>query len=310
MSGDWFNLNKHWSNISSNRSLFSRYLTSSNVSTTNSNNNNNNNSNNGRVTSPNGDPKNDNKNDRGIKKKTENPFAKFLISGSVTIFFEACAGGHYLEMIKILKQTSNDTYGVITKRMIAGKGIVGLLDGFMPWGALQSLVKGSSFGFGQAASLVMLNSIIPNGTMSDGQKMVLSGGLGGFTQGIVMSPMLLLKTRVMTDARFRTTGGFWRTSIHSLKLGRELIATEGGFISLTKVVSKYNTVQYNTIQCIATIQQLITMFYVLSFMIFCLSVVLCLFLLVYFVILLFFTFLLLSLFICLFVYCLKGNGYF
>jgi len=39
------------------------------------------------------------------------------------------------------------------------------------------------------------------------QAVVLSGGCGGFVQGVVMSPALLLKTRVMTDPRFRTTGG-------------------------------------------------------------------------------------------------------
>merc|ERR1712087_874464 len=66
------------------------------------------------------------------------------------------------------------------------------------------------------------------------QNEILSGGGGGIVQGIAMSPTLLLKTRVMTDARFRSSGGFLSTSYHSLKLGRELIATEGGLRSLTK----------------------------------------------------------------------------
>ena len=63
--------------------------------------------------------------------RTESPFLKLLTSGLVTICFEGLAGGHYLEMLKILKQTSNDTYWTITKRMTASKGIVGVLDGYV-----------------------------------------------------------------------------------------------------------------------------------------------------------------------------------
>jgi len=65
-------------------------------------------------------------------------------------------------------------------------------------------VQGAVFGWGQATSLHLLTKL----DFLDGKSaMVLSGGCGGFVQGIVMSPALLLKTRVMTDARFRTTGG-------------------------------------------------------------------------------------------------------
>lgn len=165
-------------------------------------------------------------------KRTESPAMKLLISGGVTIVFEALGGGHYLEMLKILKQTSNDTYWTITKRMTASKGIIGVLDGFMPWGMIQAMVKGSSFGFGQAACKVALEQV---SFMPEWQREILSGGGGGVVQGVVMSPTLLLKTRVMTDPRFRSTGGFISTSWHSLKLGKELIVTEGGLMSLTKV---------------------------------------------------------------------------
>mmetsp|Transcript_12555 Transcript_12555/g.18997 ORF Transcript_12555/g.18997 Transcript_12555/m.18997 type:complete len:310 (+) Transcript_12555:133-1062(+) len=164
-------------------------------------------------------------------KKQESPALKLLISGGVTICFEACAGGHYLEMLKILKQTSGDTYWTITSRMTAEKGLIGVLDGFMPWGAIQAAVKGSSFGFGQAFCRVGLEHVT---FLETWQKDVLSGGGGGFVQGVIMSPTLLLKTRVMTDPRFRSTGGFFATSYHSLKLGKELIVTEGGLMSLTK----------------------------------------------------------------------------
>jgi hypothetical protein len=166
-------------------------------------------------------------------RKLESPLGKLACSAGVTVLFEACVGGHYLEMVKILKQTSGDSYAVITKRMVGNKGIAGLLDGFVPWGAMQALVKGGSFGFGQAFALKSLH-LLPELPGGEKTKTILSGGIGGITQGICMSPMLLLKTRVMTDPRFRTTGGFFATSYHSLKLGAELVRTEGGLLSLTK----------------------------------------------------------------------------
>ena len=95
-------------------------------------------------------------------RKTESPLLKLVTSGGITIVFEAVGGGHYLEMLKILKQTSNDNYWVITKRMTATKGIVGVLDGFMPWGMMQAMVKGSSFGFGQAFCMLHVLIFIIN----------------------------------------------------------------------------------------------------------------------------------------------------
>ena len=65
------------------------------------------------------------------------------------------------------------------------------------------------FGWGQAMSLGMLSKF---DFLDPQQAMVLSGGCGGFVQGIVMSPALLLKTRVMTDPRFRSSGGVLQVS--------------------------------------------------------------------------------------------------
>jgi len=42
-----------------------------------------------------------------------------------------------------------------------------------------------------------------------------------------MSPLLLLKTRVMTDAAFRTSGTVMETTISSAKIGGRIVATEG-----------------------------------------------------------------------------------
>ena len=89
----------------------------------------------------------------------------------------------------------------------------------------QCLVKGSVFGLGQAAAKSALTP--PPLGMSDASAMVLSGGIGGFIQGVVMSPLLLLKTRVMTDASFRASGGVVETAIASARVGQQVVAREG-----------------------------------------------------------------------------------
>jgi Mitochondrial carrier protein len=154
-------------------------------------------------------------------KKNESPAAKLLISGSVALVFELGIG-HYMEFAKIAKQTSNLSYPELTRRMIQHKGILGVLDGFFPWGAIQCFVKGASFGFGQAIGKRMLHGVV-----SDSSAEVLSGGIGGGVQGVVLSPLLLLKTRVMTDPIFRNSGGVWTTTVASAKVGVDVVRKEG-----------------------------------------------------------------------------------
>lgn len=127
-------------------------------------------------------------------------------------------------MLKIVKQTSTDSYPEILRRITAQKGLAGLLDGFVPWGALQAVAKGSVFSWGQAASMGLMHDVEG---VSKGTKTIISGGVGGFVQGIAMSPLLLLKTRVMTDPAFRATGGVLATAAASAAVGGRIIATEG-----------------------------------------------------------------------------------
>ena len=52
----------------------------------------------------------------------------------VTIFFECFGGGHFLEFLKIAKQTNPTmSYLQITKNVTANKGLAGVIDGFLPW---------------------------------------------------------------------------------------------------------------------------------------------------------------------------------
>ena len=56
---------------------------------------------------------------------------------------------------------------------------------------------------------------------------VIAGGVGGGFQGLVLSPLLLLKTRVMTDPIFRTNATLWQTCVASTRVGMNVIRKEG-----------------------------------------------------------------------------------
>ena len=61
------------------------------------------------------------------------PLAKFLVGGSVAWGYEFVLG-HYLEFVKIAKQTQyHRSYFDLTKDMISQKGLKGVWDGFFPW---------------------------------------------------------------------------------------------------------------------------------------------------------------------------------
>jgi len=154
-------------------------------------------------------------------KPNESPLGKLAVSGLVAWVFEF-SGGHFLEFLKIAKQTSDLSYGEITRRMVKTKGIVGVLDGFFPWGSVQALAKGATFGFGHAMGHNLLHGRLPDFWAEVG-----AGGIGGGVQGFILSPLLLLKTRVMTDPSFRNSGGMWATTVASTRVGLSVIRNEG-----------------------------------------------------------------------------------
>jgi hypothetical protein len=76
-----------------------------------------------------------------VVKKQESALVKFLVSGGVTVVYEGCLG-HFLEFLKVQKQTQPGSYMLLTRNIVQQKGIVGVLDGFIPWGIVQGLAKG------------------------------------------------------------------------------------------------------------------------------------------------------------------------
>jgi len=160
----------------------------------------------------------------------ESPTKKMVIGAVCTWGFEACCG-HQLEFLKISKQTSGAqmSYAQILGNIVRSKGVVGLWDGFLPWGTIQAIAKGSVFALAHAATKNALQPYTQKhgGWLSDKTAEVLAGGAGGGFQGLVLSPTLLLKTRVMTDPVFREPMGLLETTRRSCAVGLRVAQAEG-----------------------------------------------------------------------------------
>lgn len=169
----------------------------------------------------------------------ERALKKMVVAGASTVLFEASVG-HPIEFLKvksrcarplpltkgsqICKQTAASSQGVsyaaLVRSIAAQKGARGLWDGFFPWGLVQAATKGAVFGMAQVVARQQLERT----SLSADTCLVLSGGIAGGAQGLALSPCLLLKTRVMTDASFR---GKDAGAAQSLRVGLRVIRTEG-----------------------------------------------------------------------------------
>ncbi|CAI5728329.1 unnamed protein product [Peronospora destructor] len=152
---------------------------------------------------------------------------KLFVGAGVCLTYEF-ALGHYLEFIKIMKQTKPQfSYVQLTQEIMHTKGLVGIWDGFFPWGALQGVAKGSVFSWGHSIARTALTPVVKSNKISKGTSEVLAGGIGGGFQGFVLSPTLLLKTRVMTDPIFREQMTPLETMSRSMRIGVKVIHKEG-----------------------------------------------------------------------------------
>lgn len=92
---------------------------------------------------------------------------------------------------------------------------------------IQALFKGSVFGIAHHAAKGYLLALANDGLLPRQLALTMAGGIGGGFQGYVLSPTLLLKTRVMTDPVFREQMSMLRTTALSLKIGFDVITQEG-----------------------------------------------------------------------------------
>ncbi len=160
-----------------------------------------------------------------------NEFArKLIVSALVTLLYEG-ALGHLLEFVKIVMQTApvGTTYGEVLSRITSEKGIAGIWDGFIPWGVIQAIGKGGVFGLAHAVASSYLLPFTSGDTPTLNKQLALTlaGGIAGGFQGYVLSPLLLLKTRVMTNPVFREQMTLLKTTLLSLSIGFDVVANEG-----------------------------------------------------------------------------------
>lgn len=166
------------------------------------------------------------------------PGLKLLVGSVCTIIYEFFIG-HIFEILKIQKQINphlsySDIFFILTSD--STKGIFGIWDGYFPWGFLMAMCKGAAFSYGLAMFerlfTYLLNS--DSNRRSKQNISIIASGFGGAFQGLIMSPLLLLKTRVITHERFRSMkGGAMATMIASANIG-SLIISQHGFLALFK----------------------------------------------------------------------------
>ena len=123
-----------------------------------------------------------------------NPHFEKIIIGPMMIFGEMLTGGHYVETHKILKQSTNYTYPQIAKMLWKKHKFRGFYLGFWPWTVIQT-TKGLPILF----VYTEVNNLLNNYTsLSDSTTNLVSGVVGGMSQGIFITPTQRLKTIIMT----------------------------------------------------------------------------------------------------------------
>jgi len=153
---------------------------------------------------------------------------RLIVAALVTLLYEGTLG-HILEFLKIVMQTApaGTTYLSVLRDITSEKGLAGLWDGFIPWGVVQAVAKGGVFGLAHAVAKTYTTPLVEKGYIPLPVGLTIAGGVAGGFQGYVLSPTLLLKTRVMTNPIFREKMSLLKTTIESFKIGFDVVGTEG-----------------------------------------------------------------------------------
>lgn len=153
---------------------------------------------------------------------------RLIVASLVTLLYEGSIG-HIFEFLKIAMQTApiGTTYLSIINSITSSKGVSGLWDGFLPWGVVQAIFKGGVFGLAHAVAKAHIMPLVDAGILPKQVGLTLAGGIAGGFQGYILSPTLLLKTRVMTNPVFRESMSVLRTTLLSFTIGIDVVREEG-----------------------------------------------------------------------------------
>ena len=129
-----------------------------------------------------------------MSKEKRNPHLEKIVIGPSMVLLEMVMGGHYMETLKIKKQSSYYTYPNIARNIWNKHAYRGFYLGFYPWGMMQ-MTKGLPVLFVQSETFNWFNNYT---NLSQNSKILYSGVLGGMVQGAFITPTQRIKTIIMT----------------------------------------------------------------------------------------------------------------
>lgn len=150
------------------------------------------------------------------EKKRSRPSFEKIIVGPLLVFGEMIFFGHYMESLKITRQSTGLPYKQIAINNWKLDGVFSIYRGFFPYGLLQ-MGKGLPVLFTQGEVKYQLDRSGVN--LSNNQKNIISGISAGITQSIVLTPLQRLKTVAITDAK--------RSGFNNSLIFQDLIKKEG-----------------------------------------------------------------------------------
>jgi len=117
--------------------------------------------------------------------------------GSSLSLFTCLTGGNAAEQIKVVRQSSGNSYYSILKNIIDKKGYYKLFyRGYFPWGILQSSTKGLPILFVPSE---IRKRLLYHNICNESKAVYIGGCLGGICQGLITTPTQRLKTLAYTN---------------------------------------------------------------------------------------------------------------
>jgi len=131
-------------------------------------------------------------------KKHEIKWEKLII-GPITTVGEMSMGGHWLEMLKVQRQSGTyANYSAAARDMWKQLGFKGFYKGFFPGGFIQGLYKGLPVLFIQGEANYQLNA---RGLLHGTTAQVVAGMSAGVVQGAMVAPTQRVKVMVATNPK-------------------------------------------------------------------------------------------------------------
>ncbi|GMI12967.1 hypothetical protein TrLO_g11065 [Triparma laevis f. longispina] len=135
----------------------------------------------------------------GVLLKSRVPAYEKILIGPLCVLGEMATGGHYIEVLRLAKQMSPQTYPQIHSTLVSESGLLGAFyRGMIPWGLIQC-VKGLPVLFVQGETKHLLSNHTP---FPQSRIEPLSGIAGGIAQAFFVCPTQKLKVMAIADPKY------------------------------------------------------------------------------------------------------------